>query len=135
MKRTVKKAQDPKYMSDGSIELLVEFEELPEDGLSLFVASPKDCTAHGPEIFKRAKSGEFGAVAKYVPPSTEEANNDLARVARRQRDRNLSACDWTQLPDVSSEVKTKYAEYRQKLRDITDQAGFPTKIEWPVKPE
>lgn len=47
------------------------------------------------------------------------------------RDTLLAQCDWTQLPDVPLETKTAWATYRQALRDITNQPGFPDVIEWP----
>jgi hypothetical protein len=47
----------------------------------------------------------------------------------------LQASDWTQLPDVSIDTKSAWAAYRQELRDITDQPGFPDNIVWPTPPQ
>jgi hypothetical protein len=33
-----------------------------------FGASPRDCTAHGVEIFNRCAAGDFGPVTEYIPP-------------------------------------------------------------------
>jgi hypothetical protein len=52
---------------------------------------------------------------------------------RVQRNQLLSECDWTQLADVSTEIKSNWIEYRQSLRDITSQPN-PFSITWPVKP-
>jgi hypothetical protein len=52
---------------------------------------------------------------------------------RVQRNQLLSDCDWTQLADVSDEIKANWTEYRQSLRDITSQSN-PFNINWPVKP-
>ena len=52
---------------------------------------------------------------------------------RVQRNQLLSECDWTQLADVSTEIKSNWIEYRQSLRDITSQTN-PFNINWPVKP-
>lgn len=53
-------------------------------------------------------------------------------------DRNnlLRSTDFTQLPDspLSTEQKEAYRVYRQQLRDITSQAGFPWDIDWPIEP-
>ena len=54
---------------------------------------------------------------------------------RAKRQSLLVASDWTQLPDVPLETKTAWAIYRQALRDITDQAGFPFDVVWPVFPQ
>jgi hypothetical protein len=63
-----------------------------------------------------------------------ETNIDLARFeALQKRQSLLLGTDWTQLPDVNVDQEA-WAEYRQQLRDITQQAGFPTKIEWPLAP-
>jgi len=58
----------------------------------------------------------------------------LASEARANRNALLTASDWTQVADapVGSQA---WATYRQALRDITDQAGFPETIDWPVAPE
>ena len=55
---------------------------------------------------------------------------------RAERDRLIAGSDWTQLPDfpLNSEVKTAWAIYRQALRDIPQQAGFPDSVEWPEEP-
>lgn len=52
---------------------------------------------------------------------------------RRVRTEKLKECDWTQIAD-STVNKAVWATYRQALRDITAQAGFPWAIDWPVQP-
>lgn len=60
-----------------------------------------------------------------------------AEAARRQRQIELNNSDWTQVPDspLSADSKAAWATYRQALRDITSQAGFPQDIIWPTPPE
>lgn len=53
----------------------------------------------------------------------------------KERKAKLVASDWTQLPDVPISTKTAWAAYRQELRDITTQAGYPTEITWPTPPQ
>jgi len=53
--------------------------------------------------------------------------------ARTQRDALLSQSDWTQVPDAPVD-QAAWAEYRQALRDLPQQAGFPTEITWPQIP-
>lgn len=55
-------------------------------------------------------------------------------LVRDERNRKLAECDWTQLGDVPSEVSVAWQGYRQQLRDLTDQSGFPFNIEWPPTP-
>lgn len=54
--------------------------------------------------------------------------------ARRIRNIKLSASDWTQIPDIEVDRREAFKEYRQKLRDISKQEGFPHTIEWPEEP-
>ena len=58
---------------------------------------------------------------------------DAEAAVRNQRDRLLAETDWMALSDVtmSSEMTT----YRQALRDIPAQDGFPFSVTWPTKPE
>lgn len=55
------------------------------------------------------------------------------QAARMLREAALVDSDWTQLPDTQLD-KAVWATYRQALRDITLQAGFPHDIVWPTKP-
>lgn len=57
----------------------------------------------------------------------------LAQEVRSRRDKLLVETDWTQLPDAPVD-KEAWAAYRQSLRDITTQDGFPEDVEWPTKP-
>ena len=54
---------------------------------------------------------------------------------RAKRDYLLAASDWTQLPDVPSETKDKWALYRQALRDVPAQEGAPITVVWPDQPK
>lgn len=63
-----------------------------------------------------------------------ESNRPTAESVRAQRDSLLAASDWTQLPDVPAATREKWAAYRQALRDVTEQAGFPDAVVWPQTP-
>lgn len=52
-----------------------------------------------------------------------------------QRDKLLLNSDWTQLPDVSLTNVADWRTYRQLLRDVSKQKGFPSEIIWPVAPQ
>jgi hypothetical protein len=56
------------------------------------------------------------------------------RNVRFRRNDLLADTDWTQVADAPVD-QAAWATYRQALRDITTQAGFPTDITWPTKPE
>jgi len=56
-----------------------------------------------------------------------------AEEVRTQRDALLSQSDWTQVPDAPVDQQA-WAEYRQALRDLPQQAGFPQEVVWPNPP-
>lgn len=58
---------------------------------------------------------------------------DQAKAVRADRNKRLADCDWTQLSD-SPVDKAVWETYRQALRDITTQQGFPWEITWPEEP-
>lgn len=65
----------------------------------------------------------------------EKAASDSAKAkdVRVDRNRRLASCDWTQLGDAPVDA-AEWALYRQNLRDITNQSGFPWEIVWPTEP-
>lgn len=76
---------------------------------------------------------EFDFVDKqWVNIKTEDIE---ATLARDKRNLLLRQSDWTQMPDVVLSNKDEWAVYRQELRDITSQPGFPNDIIWPIAPE
>lgn len=54
---------------------------------------------------------------------------------RRSRDALIARTDWTQLPDVPAATRSKWAEYRQALRDIPQTQIDPLHVVWPVAPD
>ena len=66
------------------------------------------------------------AVYTYVPPAT-------ATQVRSERDNLIAETDVWALSDRT--MTAEQTAYRQALRDITSQDGFPTNITWPTKPE
>jgi hypothetical protein len=58
---------------------------------------------------------------------------DKANAIRAERDRKLVESDWTQVLDAAVD-KAAWATYRQALRDIPQQEGFPATVVWPTQP-
>lgn len=65
--------------------------------------------------------------------SMKPALENLEVLVRSQRDALLAASDWTQVSDAPID-QAAWAAYRQELRDIPQQAGFPTDVVWPTTP-
>lgn len=67
----------------------------------------------------------------------EEVAADTASEAanvRAQRNEKLAQTDWTQGKDIPENISSKWAAYRQALRDVPAQAGFPWTVQWPNDP-
>ena len=72
--------------------------------------------------------------------STKTWVEDVKRIkaeVKAKRNTLLSASDWTQIPNgpLTAEKQAAWATYRQALRDITAQPGYPTDVEWPTVPQ
>jgi len=68
-----------------------------------------------------------------VKVDTAKRTQLKADEVRAERDRLLAETDWTQVADAPVDAQA-YADYRQALRDVPQQSGFPGDIDWPVKP-
>lgn len=64
---------------------------------------------------------------------TARPADEIAAEVRFKRDRLLAESDWTQVADAPVD-QTAWATYRQALRDIPQQAGFPENVTWPDEP-
>jgi hypothetical protein len=63
------------------------------------------------------------------------ADAATAKSVREQRNQKLKDSDWSQGKDIPDAVSTPWAAYRQALRDVPAQSGFPWDITWPAQPE
>jgi len=75
------------------------------------------------EIWFAAAQAQFEAVA--------------ASEVRAERDRRLAACDYRALPDYRQpdDEREAWTAYRQALRDVPEQVGFPYDVRWPEPPD
>jgi hypothetical protein len=70
--------------------------------------------------------GRWTQVWRVEPLSETQASANV----RAWRDKLSAECDWTQVADAPVDQQ-KWAAYRQALRDISAQAGFPWEVVWP----
>ena len=84
-------------------------------------------------IRKAIKNGDLD-VADYVEPTVDV--EDLATKIRMQRNNLLKQTDYLMMSDypIESDRLAKVKIYRQALRDIPEQSGFPRTTTWPEKP-
>ena len=80
------------------------------------------------------KDADVRGIAIYLTDA--EYDTVLAASARQKRDRLIAATDYLITPDypISDDRLAKVKTYRQALRDIPEQSGFPRTIIWPDKP-
>lgn len=74
--------------------------------------------------------------ATWLAYAKQQEAEKQAQVIRDKRDKLLSDTDWTQTDDapLTDADRESMRQYRQALRDITLQTGFPQTIVWPEKP-
>ena len=89
----------------------------------------------GPVFTDRAATEDEPAKTAAEQEAEYKAMKDAeqATSVRQQRGEKLKDSDWTQVADTPVD-KAAWATYRQALRDITSQAGFPWTIDWPEQP-
>ena len=74
-----------------------------------------------------------------VDKTTEEVTEDLEQIADRVRGERLLALSQSDLKvlrcyETGQPVPPEWVAYRQALRDITEQPGFPLDVVWPTEP-
>lgn len=89
----------------------------------------------GPVFTDRAAEGDQPAQTAAEQETAYKAMKDAeqAKAVRQTRTEKLKDSDWTQIADSTAD-KTAWATYRQALRDITAQSGFPWTVTWPDAP-
>ena len=128
--------RNAKYISGGRIDCEIEH---PDYGWIPYTLDPADTdmTINNDDLLAAMEAA--GDVAAYVPPTQAELDATLSEQLRGERDGLLAEVDaiagnalrWATL---SAEQQAPWAEYRQALLDVPQQAGFPNTITWPIKP-
>ena len=88
----------------------------------------------GAPVFESGKWVQVWSVTDASAAEVEHRTAMQAESVRSQRNAKLSATDWTQVADAPVD-QAAWATYRQALRDLTTQAGFPWTVDWPITPE
>ena len=108
----------------------------------VFPVTDKPAPAYNPatqncnQVDPTLTAGEWVMTWAVTPATPEQITQRTAAKeteVRQQRNGLLNACDWTQLPDAPV-LRATWATYRQELRDVTAQEGFPWNVIWPEQP-
>ena len=106
----------------------IRYRTKAESGLKVREITCDDAALAANLTIARAEACNGEYTIEDVPMAEEEA--------RAQRDKLLEDTDWTQVLDAPIDAATReaYRAYRQALRDIPEQDGFPETITWPELP-
>lgn len=121
--------RNAKYNSVGTIDCEINH---PKFGWIPFTASPDDSQKYGRDLY--ASMRDIANEYTPPPPPPPPTKDEVAAQVRSHRDALLSSSDWTQMQDAPVD-RAAWAEYRQALRDVTDQEGFPENVTWPEPPK
>jgi hypothetical protein len=122
----------PKQVSD---EALLDFGLHKVEMSEAPVVSDSQILQEGTPVFDQAKQCwvQVFTVRDMTLNEVQQRNEIQADQIREERNMLLAKSDWTQLADSAAD-KVAWASYRQALRDIPSQAGFPLEINWPDQP-
>jgi len=87
----------------------------------------------GPVFIDQVVDGVTTTAAEQEATYKAQNDSEQATSVRATLDAKLAECDWTQVADAPVD-KTVWATYRQALRDITAQEGFPWTVTYPDAP-
>ena len=106
----------------------IRYRTKAESGLKVREITCDDAALAANLTIARAEAYNGEVTVEDIPMTDEEA--------RAQRDKLLAETDWTQVLDapIDAETREAYRAYRQALRDIPEQEGFPAAITWPELP-
>ena len=106
----------------------IRYRTKAESGLIVWEIRRDDAALAANLTIARAEACNGEVTVEDIPMTDEEA--------RTQRDKLLSETDWTQVLDapIDADTREAYRAYRQALRDIPEQEGFPEAITWPELP-
>ena len=87
-------------------------------------------------IFENAQWRQQWQVVSAGIEEVQRRTESKAQAVRTERNRRLTASDWTQLPDAASSGVdvVAWSAYRMALRQVPNQPGFPFEVEWPEEP-
>lgn len=117
-----------------SAELLAEYQVFS------VTIDPEPTTTYQQNAVRQDPVFENGVWTQHwsIVDAPEEIVNDRygSQVAtiREQRNIKLMECDWTQAKDIPDSVSITWQPYRQQLRDVPNQPGFPFAVVWPQQP-
>ena len=120
-----------------------DYEIVDGDGPELPLYWINNCLSFSDGVWSIAIQDSYDSSLESAKNKRREEQERLALDARATRDKLLLDSDWVTVRAVDQNaqdglginVPQVWLDYRQSLRDISSQAGFPNSINWPAKPE
>jgi hypothetical protein len=94
------------------------------------------CNAGGEAYIKEIEP--MGSVRRFqIVKAPEPTDEELSTQARTERDRKIAKTDYYMMSDYPSNPQNleELKVYRQALRDVPKQEGFPRDVRWPGVPK
>lgn len=94
------------------------------------------CNSHGDRYIKEIEKTAEGKRQFQIVAVPEPTTEEIAAQVRAKRDALLAETDFLMMPDypLGEKDAAELKAYRQELRDVPTQDGFPTEITWPDFP-
>ena len=129
--------RNARYIDDTRIDCEINH---PVHGWIPYTLDPNDTDTTVDNVALMAAMA--GNIAPYVPPSAAEVAAAKSAQVRAHRDALLAESDWVVTKAIEQnaqdglgvQIPVVWLDYRQALRDIPQQPGFPGNVTWPTAP-
>ena len=125
--------QISRNVQTNNIEAQLDIGEAYIDG---FVDDSKYYIENGSPVAIPPKPDQYAVFDYSTKQWVDDKNLAIADIVQK-RNTLLYGSDWTQIPNnpLNSEKQAQWATYRQELRDIPSQSGYPFNVIWPTPPQ
>lgn len=95
------------------------------------------CNKHRDRWIEPIEQSPEGTQRFQIVKAPEPTDEEVAEQVRIERDSKLAATDYLMMPDypLPEEDRATVVAYRQALRDVPTQEGFPCEVVWPSEPK
>ena len=147
----IEDAKNPRWADSGKTKIMLDVKIAGREEWAPFVASPTDCTSHGPMLYHFALNGKFGKVAASdeeriiageipMPEGYAVVDGQIVDTATAEREAeaelNRRLAEWnSEEAKATAEISEDYAAERKEkiaaLLAVKKQDGWPLAVEWP----
>lgn len=117
-----------------------QFMAIPEEHVEVYRANAPTSIEVTEKVYNNLSSYRDGRIAfedgKFYKENDSDDLELMTQKVKGIRDRLLQESDWVTLRAIDDgyEIPLSWKVYRQALRDIPSQSGYPFEVKWPTKP-